>query len=194
MSPLAWEILVALAARSQHRALGVNRLVVIDRSSAAPKRDTRSRTDDDRAPAASTRGSLGDVAPAQPVTSAPAACHLFSPPRRVLSMTRYAGRPEGSVPNFAKDVVIVGGCGHVGLPLGLALADAGCSVVLLRPGRRARSTGSGPAKMPFFENGADELLERVLGTRPARGERRPRRRGRGRARRASSSARRSTST
>ena len=32
--------------------------------------------------------------------------------------------------SFSRDVVIVGGCGHVGLPLGLVLADAGLSVTL----------------------------------------------------------------
>ncbi|HEY8472313.1 MAG TPA: hypothetical protein VIL37_06700, partial [Natronosporangium sp.] len=34
--------------------------------------------------------------------------------------------PDG----FTTDVVIVGGCGRVGLPLGLALASRGLSVVL----------------------------------------------------------------
>ena len=45
--------------------------------------------------------------------------------------------------SFSRDVVIVGGCGHVGLPLGLVLADAGLSVTLYdrrrqrgRPGPR----------------------------------------------------------
>jgi 2-polyprenyl-6-methoxyphenol hydroxylase-like FAD-dependent oxidoreductase len=32
--------------------------------------------------------------------------------------------------SFSRDVVIVGGCGRVGLPLGLVLADAGLSVTL----------------------------------------------------------------
>jgi UDP-N-acetyl-D-mannosaminuronic acid dehydrogenase len=65
------------------------------------------------------------------------------------------------VPDFAKDVVIVGGCGHVGLPLGLTLADAGCAVVLYdRDARAVDMVRAG--KMPFFENGARELLEKVL--------------------------------
>ena len=32
--------------------------------------------------------------------------------------------------NFDSDVVIVGGCGHVGLPLGISLADRGLRVAL----------------------------------------------------------------
>jgi UDP-N-acetyl-D-mannosaminuronic acid dehydrogenase len=67
------------------------------------------------------------------------------------------------VPEFAKDVVIVGGCGHVGLPLGLTLADVGCSVVLYdRAAAAVDQVRAG--KMPFFEAGASELLERVLAT------------------------------
>ena len=58
-------------------------------------------------------------------------------------------------------VAVVGGCGHVGLPLGLAFADAGLQVLLydIDAGavERVRS-----GKMPFFERGADEVLERVL--------------------------------
>ncbi|MGH8977193.1 MAG: nucleotide sugar dehydrogenase [Acidimicrobiia bacterium] len=70
---------------------------------------------------------------------------------------------EGSVSTFSKDVVIVGGCGHVGLPLGLTLADAGCSVVLCdRDARAVDRVRAG--KMPFFEQGADALLEKVLAT------------------------------
>jgi UDP-N-acetyl-D-mannosaminuronic acid dehydrogenase len=65
------------------------------------------------------------------------------------------------VPSFTKDVVIVGGCGHVGLPLGLTLADAGCSVVLYDRDARAVDRVRA-AKMPFFEAGADALLEKVL--------------------------------
>ncbi|MDH3706517.1 MAG: NAD(P)-binding domain-containing protein, partial [Acidimicrobiia bacterium] len=55
-------------------------------------------------------------------------------------------------------VVIVGGCGRVGLPLGLALADSGHPVVLYDIDATAVDT-VGAAKMPFDEEGADELLE-----------------------------------
>jgi UDP-N-acetyl-D-mannosaminuronic acid dehydrogenase len=67
------------------------------------------------------------------------------------------------VPDFATDVVIVGGCGHVGLPLGLALADAGCSVVLYdRAAPAVDQVRAGT--MPFFEDGASDLLAKVLDT------------------------------
>jgi UDP-N-acetyl-D-mannosaminuronic acid dehydrogenase len=60
-----------------------------------------------------------------------------------------------------QSVAIVGGCGRVGLPLGLALADAGLQVVLydINP---AAVDQVRAGKMPFQENGADEVLERVL--------------------------------
>ena len=61
----------------------------------------------------------------------------------------------------ADRVAVVGGCGHVGLPLGLAFADAGLSVLLYDIDANAvEAVGSG--KMPFFETGADEVLARVL--------------------------------
>ena len=60
-----------------------------------------------------------------------------------------------------RKVAIVGGCGHVGLPLGLAFADAGLSVVLYDIDSNAvENVRAG--KMPFFEKGADEVLQRVL--------------------------------
>jgi UDP-N-acetyl-D-mannosaminuronic acid dehydrogenase len=65
--------------------------------------------------------------------------------------------------SFVRDVAIVGGCGRVGLPLGLVLADAGLSVTLYdRDADAVDRVRAG--KMPFWENGADELLERLIGT------------------------------
>ena len=65
--------------------------------------------------------------------------------------------------SFVRDVAIVGGCGRVGLPLGLVLADAGLSVTLYdRDTEAVDRVRAG--KMPFWENGADELLERLIGT------------------------------
>ena len=61
-------------------------------------------------------------------------------------------------------VAVVGGCGHVGLPLGLALADAGLDVVLYDINETAIDTVRA-GKMPFFENGADEVLARGLASR-----------------------------
>src|SRR5262245_13797606 len=65
--------------------------------------------------------------------------------------------------SFSRDVVIVGGCGRVGLPLGLALADVGLSVTLYdRDADAVDRVRAG--KMPFCEHGADELLERLIAT------------------------------
>ena len=63
--------------------------------------------------------------------------------------------------SFTYDVVIVGGCGHVGLPLGLAFADCGLDVVLYDTNAAAVDQVSG-GTMPFAENGAPEMLTRVL--------------------------------
>ena len=60
------------------------------------------------------------------------------------------------------NVVIVGGCGHVGLPLGLVLADRGMQVTLLDIDRqKVAQINSG--RMPFMEQGAEGLLRRVIG-------------------------------
>ena len=59
------------------------------------------------------------------------------------------------------DIVIIGGCGHVGLPLGLAFARAGRSVVALDlDAHKVAQANEG--RMPFADRGADELLPRVI--------------------------------
>jgi len=59
------------------------------------------------------------------------------------------------------DVVIIGGFGHVGLPLAVAFADQGARVCALDVDERAlRSIAKG--EMPFIERGAEEVLRRVL--------------------------------
>jgi UDP-N-acetyl-D-mannosaminuronic acid dehydrogenase len=63
--------------------------------------------------------------------------------------------------NFSRDVVIVGGCGHVGLPLGIAFARAGLSVVLFDTNQRVVEQVQ-TGKMPFLEAGADLALEQVV--------------------------------
>ena len=62
-----------------------------------------------------------------------------------------------------ESLVIVGGCGHVGLPLGIAFADSGLQVVLYDHNSHAVETVNA-GKMPFMEPGADEALARLLGT------------------------------
>jgi UDP-N-acetyl-D-mannosaminuronic acid dehydrogenase len=64
---------------------------------------------------------------------------------------------------FTRDVVIVGGCGRVGLPLGIAFADAGLGVVLYDHDTTAVDVVRA-GKMPFLERGADELLEPLVGS------------------------------
>ena len=59
------------------------------------------------------------------------------------------------------DIVIIGGCGHVGLPLGLAFARAGRKVVALDLDKKKIAMAS-EGKMPFADAGADELLPKVL--------------------------------
>jgi UDP-N-acetyl-D-mannosaminuronic acid dehydrogenase len=58
------------------------------------------------------------------------------------------------------DVVVLGGAGHVGLPLSLVLADSGARVGIydIDAAKLERLVGG---EMPFMENGADELLKRV---------------------------------
>lgn len=59
------------------------------------------------------------------------------------------------------DVCIVGGCGHVGLPLALCFAKEGKNVAIFDIDEKAVSKVSSGV-MPFREEGADELLREVL--------------------------------
>jgi UDP-N-acetyl-D-mannosaminuronic acid dehydrogenase len=61
------------------------------------------------------------------------------------------------------DLVIVGGCGHVGLPLALSFAEAGCQVGI-HDIDAAKMERLGRGEMPFMERGAEKLLSRVLET------------------------------
>ncbi|OBI93923.1 nucleotide sugar dehydrogenase [Mycobacterium sp. 1245805.9] len=62
-----------------------------------------------------------------------------------------------------KRICIIGGAGHVGLPLALVLADEGFSVDILDTNASALKTIMA-GRMPFVENGAPELLKRLLPT------------------------------
>jgi UDP-N-acetyl-D-mannosaminuronic acid dehydrogenase len=66
-----------------------------------------------------------------------------------------------SEPN--KRICIVGGAGHVGLPLALVLADEGFTVDILDTNAEALKTIKA-GRMPFIENGAEDLLKRLLPT------------------------------
>jgi UDP-N-acetyl-D-mannosaminuronic acid dehydrogenase len=59
------------------------------------------------------------------------------------------------------DVVVLGGGGHVGLPLSLTLADAGQRVGIYDT-NQATLDRIAAGEMPFLETGADDLLRTVL--------------------------------
>jgi len=60
-----------------------------------------------------------------------------------------------------KKVVVIGGCGHVGLPLGVKFALAGARCALIDISKEAvEQVNSG--KFPFLEGGGDEQLQQAL--------------------------------
>jgi UDP-N-acetyl-D-mannosaminuronic acid dehydrogenase len=62
--------------------------------------------------------------------------------------------------NKVQNVVVVGGCGHAGLPFGMVLADHGMQVVLLD---EAKVASINQGHMPFLEAGAEALLPKLIG-------------------------------
>jgi UDP-N-acetyl-D-mannosaminuronic acid dehydrogenase len=61
-----------------------------------------------------------------------------------------------------KNISIIGGCGHVGIPLGLAFARAGFNVTLIDVNKSAvNSINEG--KLPFMEEGVEEILRVHVG-------------------------------
>jgi UDP-N-acetyl-D-mannosaminuronic acid dehydrogenase len=70
-----------------------------------------------------------------------------------------AGSPGGG--QFERDIVVVGGCGHVGLPLAIAFADRGLRVGIYDVSEKAVSTVNA-ATLPFDEPGAAPILARVV--------------------------------
>jgi UDP-N-acetyl-D-mannosaminuronic acid dehydrogenase len=70
-----------------------------------------------------------------------------------------AASSEGS--GFDRDVVLIGGCGHVGLPLAIAFADRGASVCIYDISEPAVAAAN-DARLPFDEPNAAPLLERVV--------------------------------
>lgn len=62
------------------------------------------------------------------------------------------------------DVCIIGGCGHVGLPFGMALAGEGKKVALYDINQKSiELVNSG--KMPFKENGGEALIKKVTASK-----------------------------
>lgn len=73
-------------------------------------------------------------------------------------MTSARSSPSGPA---ACPIAIVGGAGHVGLPLGLVLCQAGHAVTLIDTSDEKLATIRA-GRMPFFERGGDDLLPRCL--------------------------------
>jgi UDP-N-acetyl-D-mannosaminuronic acid dehydrogenase len=72
-----------------------------------------------------------------------------------------AEQPMGTTKSFPRDVAVIGGCGHVGLPLALTFADSGLRTVIYDVNSEAVDAVRA-GRMPFHEEGADDLLEKVL--------------------------------
>lgn len=62
---------------------------------------------------------------------------------------------------FTYDVCIIGGLGHIGLPLGISFAKAGKKVILYDINQHAIDVVS-KGKMPFLETGAEKPLQETL--------------------------------
>ena len=62
---------------------------------------------------------------------------------------------------FGRDVCVIGGAGHVGLPLAMTFADVGLRTVIYDiNGKAVQAIRQG--YMPFIEDGGPEMLRRVL--------------------------------
>src|SRR3989344_7315194 len=59
------------------------------------------------------------------------------------------------------DIAIIGGLGHVGLPLGIVFADKGLKVCLCDIDK-AKADMVNKGIMPFIEYGAEPILKKVL--------------------------------
>ena len=62
---------------------------------------------------------------------------------------------------YANDICVLGGAGHIGLPLALTFAYQGCRVVVCDVNEAALDTIRA-GKMPFAERGGEVLLRRAL--------------------------------
>src|ERR1700752_479368 len=77
--------------------------------------------------------------------------------------TRRHPTVDSRTPASDLDAVIVGGCGHDGLPLSLSLAQAGRQVGIDEIDQ-AKGDQVRAGEVPFHENGAQALLAQVLPT------------------------------
>lgn len=72
-----------------------------------------------------------------------------------------SGPDRDSTSGFAYDVVVVGGGGHVGLPLAIAFADRGAKVVIHDVSQTAVDHVNA-GRLPFLEPGAEPLLRQAI--------------------------------
>lgn len=63
--------------------------------------------------------------------------------------------------SFPYDVCVIGGAGHVGLPLSIAFADQGLKTLIQDINAEALKPIEA-GRMPFMDKGADEVLRRVI--------------------------------
>jgi UDP-N-acetyl-D-mannosaminuronic acid dehydrogenase len=77
--------------------------------------------------------------------------HASTPARAPAEAMAVSGAP------FEHDVVVVGGCGHVGLPLGIALGECGMRVALVDTNQVAVDIVNA-GRLPFDEDGAEAPL------------------------------------
>src|SRR5271154_1818411 len=69
--------------------------------------------------------------------------------------------PKGSGTATPADICVVGGAGHVGLPLSLVFARKGQRVLIYDVNESVMETIRG-GRMPFLEEGAEPVLREVL--------------------------------
>src|SRR3954469_4346028 len=87
--------------------------------------------------------------------------HVYPAPDASSPRSRGEWTASLSGPDRAGSVAIVGGCGHVGLPLGVAFASRGLDVTLYDLDEPSVGKVNG-GTMPFDEPGAPEALAAVL--------------------------------
>jgi len=87
----------------------------------------------------------------------------MQPPAQQALQSSSRPQSAGALPLDSGPLAIVGGCGHVGLPLGLAFARKGYQVDLLDTSpERVAQVNAG--KMPFHEDDAEQLLANARNT------------------------------
>jgi UDP-N-acetyl-D-mannosaminuronic acid dehydrogenase len=94
------------------------------------------------------------------VNAAPTAGGLGEPSVIAAGNSPRQGSPRTPV-TWTKDVVVIGGCGHVGMPLAIAFADRGLRVGIYDISDRAVKQVNA-AQLPFEEPGAAQPLARAV--------------------------------